>query len=162
MISDSDIEVKQKVDAEALQSWLSEQACEKADAIAKDLWLYCYQTRNRKPKLSEYPPVVVACAQDNENCYIGITRHDVPKRCIHKDLLKRLEKKLGKYGDSSQFEEKLAIGHCAEPQAANELLRNEWVKDIDDIYFGDAYRPRTGVVIPPCGNCKETFKNVRK
>jgi len=162
MILDSDIEIKQKAGAAALQSWLSERARKEADAIARDLWSYYYQTRNRKPKLIEYPPTVVACAQNNENYYIGKTEHHVMKRYINRDLLERLENRLGKYGDTSRHEIKFAIGHCAEPQAANELLKKEWVKDLDDIYFGDAYRPRTGVVIPPCGNCRETFNNVKK
>lgn len=158
MITDSDIQVTQKIEMVILQSKLSEKAREKADVIARDVMTYYYLTQHRKPKQNEYPPVVVACAIDDTRCYIETTRHDVPRKYINKILLKRLETRLsGKYGSESQNVKKNLIGHCAEPQAANDLLLNESVKNLDEIYFGKAYRPRTGVVIPPCGNCQNVF-----
>ena len=156
---DSDTRVKKKVDADLLQSQLTVAARKKADVIAKRVLDYYSSIRHRKPILKEYPPVVVACAQNGPKPYIGITRHNVPRKNINRDLLERLEDRLGPYGESTEFAPRCYIGHCAEPQAANKLLRNEYVNDLDDIFFGDAYRPRTGVVIPPCNNCRRTFNN---
>lgn len=161
MISDSDIDVVQNNKASLLQSKLTVEACAKADIIAKSVQDYYISVKHRKAKRNEYPPVVVACAQSEEKWYTEITRHNVPRQCINNRLLRRLENRLSaRYGKESQYVKKNLIGHCAEPQAANELLRYENVKDLDDIYFGKAYRPRTGVVIRPCLNCQNVFKNV--
>lgn len=158
MISDLDIDVVQNCKASLLQSKLSEVAREEADVIAKSVLDYYISVQHRKAKRNEYPPVVVACAQDEKKWYTETTHHDIPRQCINNRLLKRLENRLsGQYGKESQYVKKNLIGHCAEPQAANELLRNENVKDLDYIYFGKAYRPRTGVVIPPCENCRIVF-----
>lgn len=159
-IMDPDILVKRKVDAVLLQSQLTVAARKKADVIAKRVLDYNSSIRHRKPILKEYPPVVVACAQNETNHYVGITRHNVLRKDINRDLLDRLEDRLGPYGESTEFAPRCYIGHCAEPQAANKLLRNEYVNDLDDIYFGNAYRPRTGVVIPPCNNCRRMFNNL--
>ncbi len=160
MISDSDIQIAQNVDAALLQAKLSGKARNKADVIAREKWAHYYITKHRKPKRGEYPAAVVACAQNDRRYYTEVTRHDIPRGYIDNDLLDRLEKRLlGKYGSESKYVKKNLIGHCAEPQAANKLLMNENVTSIDDIYFGKAYRPRTGVVVPPCVNCQIVFDN---
>lgn len=162
MILDSDKQIKQKIDAVLLQSELSGFARIKADVIARGVRTYYYLIQRREPEIPEYPSVVVACAQNEENLYIGKTRHDIRREQINGRLLERLEERLGPYGGSTESAPRCCIGHCAEPLAANKLLRREHVENIDDIYFGDAYRPRTGLIVAPCGNCVKTFNNVRK
>lgn len=158
MILDSDTQIAQKVDTALLQAKLSDIARNKADVIARNKWAHYYLTLHRKPKVEEFPPVVVTCAQDYESHYTEVTRHDVPRRCINQDLLDRLESRLsGEYGSESQHVKKNLIGHCAEPQAANKLLMSEYVGDIDEICFGKAFRPRTGLVVPACRNCQIVF-----
>lgn len=110
------------------------------------------------PRVNDYPPVVAACAKTERRIYTSETKH-IREEHIHETLLDELEK-LGPIGSRSIHANNSRVGYCAEPNAANKLLKHERVNTLDDIYFGDAYRPRTGVVIPPCGNCQRTFKNV--
>ncbi len=118
-----------------------------------------YLERGRCPDRNDYPPVVVSCAQTPKNIYTSEKKW-IEAQQIHETLLNELENKLGPVGSFTRYAENSRVGHCAEPNAANKLLRRERVQTLDDIYFGKAYRPRTGVVIPPCGNCRIVFNNV--
>lgn len=121
-----------------------------------------YLRQNRLPYISSYPPVVVACAQHEKREYVSETKH-IRREHIHEMLLDELEYRLETFiGEKSKYADNSYVGYCAEPNAVNELLRHERLNSFDDVYFGKAYRPRTGVVIPPCGNCRKMFNNVIK
>lgn len=119
-----------------------------------------YLTRGVTPSVDDYPTIVAACAKDNGHTYISRAKH-TRREHVHQQLRDMLEFTLGaKIGTKSKYANNSKVGWCAEPNAVNKLLKHERVKDFNDVYFGDAYRPRTGTVEPPCGNCRKAFKNV--
>ena len=140
-----------------IQTILSRKAKYKAGEIANNV-LDKFCSQGRLPQVIDYPPAVVACGKNEHRTYTSTTKHVSPEH-IHDILFEELEQ-LGSIGTFSPYANNSRVGYCAEPNAANQLLKFERVNSLDDIHFGEAYRPRTGVVVPPCGNCRRTFINV--
>jgi hypothetical protein len=140
-----------------IQLILSRKAKYKAGEIANHV-LAKFSSQGRLPHVIDYPPAVVACGKNVNRTYTSITKHVRPEH-IHDVLYDELYQ-LGPIGSFSPYATNSRVGYCAEPNAANQLLKFERVNSLDDIHFGEAYRPRTGVVVPPCGNCRRIFINV--
>lgn len=141
-----------------LQKILTREAKHKAELVAVRVRKY-FLGQGKTPDIRDYPSVVAVCAKMEYRTYTGETM-DIDRKKINRMLLGELEWKLGPIGTKTCYADNSYVGYCAEPNAANKLLKREGVNSLDDIYFGKAYRPRTGVVIPPCGNCQRIFNNV--
>lgn len=55
---------------------------------------------------------------------------------------------------------KNTVGACAEPHAADKVLKAFPGCNMNELQFSDAYRPRTARRIRNCQNCKDTFPEV--
>ena len=141
-----------------LQKILTREAKHKAELVAVRVRKF-FLGQGKSPDIRDYPSVVAVCAKMEYRTYTGETM-DIERYQINRKLLRELESNLGQIGSITPYAVNSRVGYCAEPNAANKLLRKEGVHTLDDIYFGKAYRPRTGVVIPSCGNCQRIFNNV--
>lgn len=112
----------------------------------------------RKPRLVwDYPAVVSVCCWDKHRNkpYRGYSHSAYSNSYTSKILKSKLEE-LGSIGRrNSKYEN--PIGQCAEPHAAQKMLNKMNCKDLKDILFSTAKRPRTLEEIPPCGICKYVF-----
>lgn len=112
--------------------------------------------------------VIVACSIRNEDrCKIG--RNGNPDEISYTRKVKLALEKLGEIGRYSNLN-KIPIGQCAEPHAANKVLQNRHhtTMGIEDLSFSHAFRPRTKNIIGGktlgkitkyayCENCKKVF-----
>lgn len=135
---------------------LSERAKHVAAKIANRVQSF-YTGRGTQPSYGDYPSTVVACKSDLKKKIYDDTSRGIPH--VIAPLLKTALMSLGPIGGKRPGC-KNVIGHCAEPHAANNLLKDQrGILSLDQIYFGYAYRPRTGQVVPTCDNCRQTFNN---
>lgn len=133
---------------------LSERAKHVASNIANRVQAF-YTGRGTQPSYRDYPATVVACASNLKKKIYDDTSRGIP-HLIMPILLDALQQ-IGPIGAKCNGH---VIGHCAEPHAANNLLKDQrGILSLDQIYFGHAYRPRTGQVVPTCDNCRQTFNN---
>lgn len=131
-------------------------------------YVYCFKVCKRvlesyaKPDIKDYPPMLVACSLKNESC-IGIAREPIEYVQPMKDRLEnRLGDIIGKPSPNTGLP--FPIGNCAEPHAANEILErttSSTDKDIGDIVFSRAIRPRTKMTYQYCKNCLLTFDQLK-
>lgn len=136
---------------------LSERAKHVASNIANRVQAF-YTGRGIQPSYGDYPSTVVACASDiRPNKTYDDTSRGIPRYIV--PILQNALQALGTIGGKRRGC-KNVIGHCAEPHAANNLLKDQrGIQTLDQIYFGHAYRPRTGQIVPTCDNCRQTFNN---
>ena len=118
------------------------------------------RTSGRIPRIKDYPAAVASCSVIGHNVH----KEDYSRSCInyqyHQPVLGAL-RDLGKIGGHSPFCHNL-IGNCAEPHAANQLLKElHFIPSIESFVFGDTIRPRTMQVLPYCNNCKQTFPSLK-
>ena len=141
---------------------LTARAWTAAEMIEKSITNF-YRRRNRTPRKKTYPAVVSACCSEykNNKVYIDFS-HGMRAKFVDPRLARVLQE-LGMIGEQpvKNSRSKNKIGHCAEQHAANDLLNEQRGVTLDDIYFGLAFRPRTGEYIPPCENCTYVFPNLR-
>lgn len=105
------------------------------------------------------PPVMVGCQFGDINC-IGETINNLDEQEFHPLLRKKLEE-LGPIGDKRSSSKNI-IGKCAENDAANQVLMEDYnssIIDLKQLWFTDSIRPRTFQVIPPCKNCEDVFSS---
>ncbi|MCQ2077340.1 MAG: hypothetical protein MJZ20_10040 [Bacteroidaceae bacterium] len=140
---------------------LEQRVIERANKIKCDVDAK-FEVINKKPQWQDYVPVVSACQSNRKKrIFYGETGILTAKKTER--LLKRvLVRALGPIGEiSTRTHCKFPIGHCAEPHAANNLLKvQQTLASLNQIYFSESRRPRTGEVIPPCENCITVFNNV--
>lgn len=128
---------------------------------------YNRRTRNPKDKSNaswDMPAVICSCSTPGrtvivrDNCRTTIK----PKNC-HPKLKKVLPGPLdsiyprkGMHINGRGFK----VGHCAEPHAANTLLK---ITDcnVPEIVFGNSFSTGDGAVMEPCLTCKATFKQLK-
>lgn len=120
-----------------------------------------YLRHQRLPKEIDYPAVTSACCTSYMNSiYVDHSRGTIAKH-LNKQLRDALENTIGSINGNSPFPGcRSKIGHCAEQHAADKLLKDQPRRMLSDIYFGNAYRPRTGAIIAPCANCTNVFPNL--
>ncbi|WP_294241830.1 RHS repeat-associated core domain-containing protein, partial [uncultured Chryseobacterium sp.] len=97
-------------------------------------------------------PSAVAGAELNGQTVIGISgQHPSDIAPQLQDVVEMLG------GAGTKNINKTPVACCAEFQAGNELLLKNPQAFPSQINFTEAIRPRTGKVVPMCGNCKATF-----
>lgn len=115
--------------------------------------------RRRSPKIWDYPAVVVSCKMNGGNNRIYNGNSSKPTSGMYEPLLEIALTQLGGVGQHSRNGCPYTIGNCAEPHAANKLLKDNCV-GLDRILFSTALRPRTRQVIPYCANCRAVFPSL--
>lgn len=118
-----------------------------------------YNPKNKKvEEIWYYPAIAVACCCKKGSLIITDHSRGVREKHLEPPLVLELQK-LGNIGEPSKIGEKYIIGHCAEPHAANGLIKKTKCS-IADIYFSLAIRPRTHEIKNYCANCIATFPNL--
>ena len=115
--------------------------------------------RRRSPRIWDYPAVVVSCKMNNGDNRIYNGKSSKPTSGMYEPLLEIALTQLGGVGQQSRNGCPYTIGNCAEPHAANKLLKDTHV-ELDQILFSTALRPRTRQVIPYCANCRAVFPSL--
>ena len=149
------------------------------EKLNRRVYIYCGEITNRspfqkifynasdksKPKRKkaywDYPAAVsVCCLAAGRNIYEGFSQRAYDNSYPNSILRTQLTK-LGKIGEKVGSKG-YRLGHCAEPHAARELLKKEnSCKDLSDINFSVAMRPRTRQILLPCENCKKVFPTLK-
>lgn len=111
----------------------------------------------RKLRRKDFPPIVVSCSDGigTESSYT----HG-PEECVFHPLIENaLTMNLGPIGGKSRYEPDFIIGRCAEPNAANKLIKRSKgrINNLNVIRFSAAKRPFTKETRPYCQNCEHTF-----
>lgn len=105
--------------------------------------------RRRSPRIWDYPAVVVSCKMNNGDKRICNGKSSKPTSGMYEPLLEIALTRLGGVGQHSRNGCPYTIGNCAEPHAANKLLKNTAAAvGLEQILFSTALRPRTRQVIP--------------
>ena len=134
------------------------------------LQMLCKKVRTTKdPTITsnerwDMPKVVCSCGKTgNEIISRDCCRATIKAKNCHKKLIRVLPgpldsnyppKGMGIHGSGYR------VGHCAEPHAANTLLR-ETNCNISQIIFGTSFATEDGSPRPACITCKATFKQLR-
>lgn len=117
--------------------------------------------RRRSPRIWDYPAVVVSCKKNNGDNRIYNGKSSKPTSGMYEPLLEIALTRLGGVGQHSRNGCPYIIGNCAEPHAANKLLKNTAAAvGLEQILFSTALRPRTRQVIPYCANCRAVFPSL--
>lgn len=127
---------------------------------------YCGQVANnvissRKcPRVCDYPATVVSCRMNNGNRKIYHGKSGKPRLGMYEPILENALNQLGVVGQHAINGCPYPIGNCAEPHAANKLIRDNNHARLNQVLFSSALRPRTQQVIPYCANCRAIFPNL--
>lgn len=134
--------------------------------LERSVTQYCGSVANkvirsrRNPRVRDYPATVVSCRMNNGNRIIYNEKSGKSKPEMFEPILANALNQLGGVGQHSGNGCPYPIGCCAEPRAANKLIRNNNHVGLDQILFSSALRPRTRQVIPYCDNCRAIFQNL--
>jgi len=111
-----------------------------------------------KHRITDYAAAVVACGyKKNNSTFSACSASPVGHQYAEK-IRVRLES-LASIGEKRD-ECNNIVGACAEPHAADKVIKKFPGCDMDELQFSDAYRPRTARRVKNCRNCKETFFEV--
>lgn len=112
--------------------------------------------------MHEFSAVVSGCQDPPSNIeYIGLNGCNTTS--WNKELESACMRKLGGPigGKSSVTGCKNVIGHCAEQHAANSVMNDLYKggisRDVEQLTFSKAFRPRTMKTIDYCANCETLF-----
>lgn len=151
------------------------------DKLNRCVYNYCGEITNRspfqknfydasslKPKRKktywDYPAAASVCCLTGSKIYKGYSQRAYDSSYPN-SILKTQLTKLGKIGEKARGKvgtKNYPLGQCAEPHAARELLKKEnSCKNLSDIHFSVAMRPRTRQILLPCENCKKTFPTLK-
>lgn len=112
----------------------------------------------KKHDIHDYASIVVACGYSRSGkTFSGASASPLYHKYAE-EIRRRLEK-LGKIGAKRPGCENV-IGACAEPHAADMVVKNFPGCKMNELQFSAAYRPRTGQRKKYCINCKDTFQEV--
>ncbi len=107
----------------------------------------------------DYPAAIVSCADDWANYANAETENSgkAASNSYHKTPnLETVLSALGDIGSRSSICGNY-IGACAEPRAARIVMEKNPAKQVSDLVFSYAYRPRTKSVLRYCRNCVSIF-----
>ena len=110
-------------------------------------------------RIWDYPAVVVSCKMNGGNNRIYNGDSSKPISGMYEPQLEIALARLGGVGHHSRNGCPYTIGNCAEPHAANRLLRDTHA-ELEQILFSTARRPRTRQLIPYCANCRAIFPSL--
>lgn len=124
--------------------------------LEKEMITRCKSIRNIAKKIkipkNDLPATIIAAVYNR--CYKIDECRDLVEPIA--ELLKTRLLHLGPIGSYNGVNN---IGRCAENITANYLMLFKKAKNIHDIEFTKAYRPRTARVIKRCNNCISIFGN---
>ena len=111
-----------------------------------------------KHHITDYAAVVVACGYErSESSFSGCSAS--PIGLNYSNIIRTRLEALAPIGEK-RLACKNAVGACAEPHAADKVVKAFPGCRMDELQFSDAYRPRTARRIRNCQNCKDTFPEV--
>lgn len=129
------------------------------DALAycERLWEIVGRVRQGKRlRRKDFPPIAVCCGDGH---LIAESYTHGPTGCVYHDLVKNaLTTNLGPIGAKSRYCD-FIIGRCAEPNAANKLVKRSrgTITDLSVVKFSTPFRPFTKEPQSYCPNCEHTF-----
>ncbi len=120
------------------------------------------QTRQAHPqvksRIQDYPAMVVACGyRRGREVFWGESKS--PVNHIYEGRLRERLEALAPIG-TKRPQCNNTLGACAEPHAADMVLKNAPRSYLNELQFSKAYRPRTAKRKRYCRNCKDTFPEV--
>jgi len=111
-----------------------------------------------KHKIKDYPAIIVACSyRSSKKVFWG--QSESPVNHIYEDRLRKRLEGLAPIGTKRPGCDN-TIGSCAEPHAADLVLKKAPRCNLNKLQFSRAYRPRTAKHKRYCRNCKDTFHEV--
>ena len=111
-----------------------------------------------KHKITDYAAMVVACGY--ERSYATFSgKSESPINHTYSDPIRIRLESLAPIGEK-RLECKNIIGACAEPHAADKVVKQFPGCRMEELQFSSAYRPRTAKRKRYCKNCKDTFYEV--
>lgn len=111
-----------------------------------------------KHRITDYAAVVVACGYSRSgSTFSGCSASPVGHQ-YSEEIRERLEA-LAPIGEKRSGCNN-TVGACAEPHAADNVIKAFSGCKMNELQFSDAYRPRTARRIKNCQNCKDTFVEV--
>ena len=111
-----------------------------------------------KHRITDYAAVVVASGYVRSgSTFSGYSASPIGYH--YSDKIKQRLEALAPIGDKRPGC-KNTVGACAEPHAADKVLKSFPGCNMNELQFSDAYRPRTARRIRNCQNCKDTFYEV--
>lgn len=115
--------------------------------------------QKKKHLVQDYPSIVVACGyQRSGDTFWGVSASPVNHH-YNTMILERLISLGVKIGEKRKIC-KNAVGACAEPHAADKVVKSFPGCKMNELQFSRAYRPRTAQRKKNCKNCKDTFYEV--
>ena len=112
----------------------------------------------QKGKYWDYPAMASIC-HDKEYKKMKRGYSHSPKETKWNQILRKKMEKLASIGKRSR-KEPYIVGNCAEQHAGNNYMNKYMEKDLKQLYFSKAVRPRTMQEFDPCENCKYIFPNL--
>ena len=113
---------------------------------------------NVKHRIQDYPAMVVACGYKRSGAVFWGQSASPVNLQYEQPIKKRLEA-LAPIGEKRKGCDNV-IGACAEPHAANQVVKTFPGCNMKELQFSSAFRPRTAQRKKYCKNCKETFYEV--
>lgn len=118
------------------------------------------RAKGKTPRRKDYPAVLVSCGDPT----INIHKEECSRDCRgyeYKPQIAQALLKIGPIGGKSNIKGCANfVGHCAEPHAANEVIKQGSKQSIGQLLFSEAIRPRTMQIVSYCDNCKAIFKQL--
>lgn len=106
----------------------------------------------------DYPAMASICHNEDYKKMKRGYSHS-PKGIKWNETLKKKMERLAPIGKRPR-KESYIIGNCAEQHAGNNYMNAYHEKDLRQLRFSDAVRPRTMQVFEACENCKYIFPNL--
>ena len=111
-----------------------------------------------KHQITDYAASVVACGYKRSGATFS-AKSESPTCHNYADVIKHRLEDLAPIGQK-RAGCKNTVGACAEPHAADMVIKSFPGCKIDELQFSSAYRPRTAKRKKDCRNCKDTFHEV--
>lgn len=108
--------------------------------------------------IKDYPAVVVACGYSRSYSVFWDESKSPRNKKFNFNIHRRLIK-IAPVGTKEPHSGNI-IGACAEPHAADKVLKKFPGCHMCELEFSDAYRPRTSQRVKYCYTCKQVFNEV--
>ena len=113
----------------------------------------------KKHKITDYPAIVVACGYKRSNTTFWDESKSPENHNYCEKIKTRLESLGVRIGEMRCGCDN-TVGSCAEPHAADRVMKSFPGCKMNELQFSKAYRPRTAKHKRYCQNCKDTFSEV--
>ena len=112
----------------------------------------------KQNSIQDYPAVVVACGYSRSYSVFWDESKSPRNKRFNFNIHRRLIK-IAPVGTKEPHSGNI-IGACAEPHAADKVLKKFPGCHMHELEFSDAYRPRTSQRVKYCYTCKQVFCEV--